>query len=278
MLARVNSCAVLGIDAFPLSVEVDNVPGSNTIRMVGLPDAAVKESQDRVFTAMRNSGFYFPRGHVVISLAPGDMRKEGSAFDLPIAIATLGATRQLSSMRISDYALVGELALDGSIRPVPGALAMAICAKASHLRGLILPWQNAEEAGVVQGLEVIGANTLNEVVAFLKGEVDIPAQRTNVASLFTKARVNVPDFSEVKGQAHVKRALTVAAAGGHNILMVWRQCQIWHSGHNIFMLWPQCQPSNRGLQLERKQYPSRKSFVRRRIDHGRLFTKIATLF
>ncbi len=220
MLARVSSCAVLGIDAFPLSVEVDNVPGLNKIRMAGLPDAAVKESQDRVFTAIRNSGFHFPQGHVVISLAPGDMRKEGSAFDLPIAVATLGATRQLSSLRISDYALVGELALDGSIRPVPGALAMAICAKASNLRGLILPWQNAEEAGVVQGLEVVGVNSLNEVVAFLKGESEIPAHKTDVAALFAKARVNVPDFSEVKGQAHVKRALTVAAAGGHNILMV----------------------------------------------------------
>ena len=220
MLARVHSSAVLGIDAFPLAVEVDNHPGTNNFFMVGLPDLAVKESRERVGSAIKNSGFRYPRGIVVINLAPADVRKEGSALDLPIAIGMLAASEQLGGIRLTEYALVGELALDGSIRHVAGALSMAIGARDQGLRGIILPAANAPEAGVVEGIDVIPVNTLDEAVAFLSGAIDLPPSVTDVKTLFDSARKDALDLTEVKGQAHVKRAMTVAAAGGHNLLMV----------------------------------------------------------
>ncbi len=220
MLARVKSFAVVGIDAYLLAIEVDNRPGMGKIKMVGLPDAAVKESEDRVWSALRNSGFRLPRGNVVVNLAPAGMRKEGSALDLPIALGMLAASDQLDGAQLADYALVGELALDGSIRPVTGALAMAIAARDEGLRGILLPGENTEEAGVVQGIEVIPVRHLQEAFAFLQAEEVLPPHRTDVNRLFSNGQAHVPDLNEVKGQAHVKRALTVAAAGGHNILMV----------------------------------------------------------
>ena len=220
MLARVQSFGVIGIEAFPVTVEVDATPGTNNIGVVGLPDAAVKESKERVPLAVRNSGFRTLRGWIVVNLAPADMRKEGSALDLPIAVGMLAATGQLKGLRLAEYGLVGELALDGSIRPVAGALSMAIMARDQHLRGILVPRANAEEAGVVQGLEAIPVERLHEAVAFLTGEESIAPYVTDVARLFAQGHANVPDLNEVKGQAHVKRALTVAAAGGHNILMI----------------------------------------------------------
>lgn len=219
MLARVQSCAVFGIDAYPLAVEVDAIPGQNKIEVVGLPDAAVKESRDRVWSAIRNSGFRGPRGRVLVNLAPADMRKEGSALDLPIAMGILAATEQLAGERLADYVLVGELALDGSVRPVAGALAMAIAAKEHKRRGILLPIENAEEAGVVRGVDILPVNTLRDAAAFLAGETDLRPYQTDVARVFAAAGNTYPDLTEVKGQAHVKRALTVAAAGGHNLLM-----------------------------------------------------------
>lgn len=220
MLARVRSCGVLGIDGFMLDVEADCYHGLVKFFMVGLPDAAVKESRDRVASAIKNSGFRFPRGTIVVNLAPADLRKEGSALDLPIAIGLLGASEQLPGKRIDDYALVGELALDGSVRPVSGALSMALAVRANGLKGLVLPKDNAEEAGVAPDVEVIPVATLNEAAAFMSGHRDIPPHRTDVRDVFERARIEAPDLTEVKGQAHVKRALTVAAAGGHNLLMV----------------------------------------------------------
>jgi magnesium chelatase family protein len=220
MLARIHACAVMGVEGFPLAVEVDASPGLNKTRVVGLPDAAVKESEDRVSSAIRNSGFRMPRGHIVISLAPADMRKEGSALDLPIAMGMLAASDQLSGMRLAEYALVGELALDGSIRPVMGALSMAISVRDRGLRGIVVPADNADEAGVVQGIEIIPMHNLHEAVAFMAEEADQPPHVTETDALFAHSHEHAPDLNEVKGQAHVKRALTVAAAGGHNILMV----------------------------------------------------------
>ncbi|MDX9971885.1 MAG: YifB family Mg chelatase-like AAA ATPase [FCB group bacterium] len=220
MLARVLSCGVLGIDGYQLGVEVDAYPGMVRFYLVGLPDAAVKESRERVGSAIKNSGFRFPHGTIVANLAPADVRKEGSALDLPIAVGLLGATDQLRGQRFSEYALVGELALDGAVRPVSGALSMALAARDSKLKGILVPVANAEEAGVAKGVDVIPVSTLNEAAAFMSGHRDIAPHVSDLAAVYDRARRTASDLTEVKGQAHVKRALTVAAAGGHNLLMV----------------------------------------------------------
>lgn len=220
MLSRVLSCGVLGIEGYPLVIEADINPGSNLFMMVGLPDLAVKESRERVGAALKNSGFRYPRGVIVVNLAPADIRKEGSALDLPIAAGLLAASEQISDKGFGEYALVGEVALDGSLRRVDGALSMAIAARDQKLKGIILPEANAEEAGVVPGIDVIPAKSLSEAIGFLSGVVEIPPYRTELESVFEQGRRNTPDLTEVKGQAHVKRALTVAAAGGHNLLMI----------------------------------------------------------
>ncbi|MBI2422015.1 MAG: YifB family Mg chelatase-like AAA ATPase [Candidatus Hydrogenedentes bacterium] len=220
MLARVQSSAILGINGIPLSVEVDNAPGLNRFTIVGLPDAAVKESQERVNSAIKNSGFRSPRGITVVNLAPADIRKEGSALDLPIALGLLAATDQLSGERFSDYALVGELALNGSVRPVAGALPMTLAARDANLKGILVPQDNAEEAGVVPGIQVIPIETLAQASEFLAGEAEISPFVTDTAALLTETTGHTLDLSDVKGQTHVKRAMTIAAAGGHNLLMV----------------------------------------------------------
>lgn len=220
MLARVRSGSVVGIEPLSLAVEVDSHPGENKVNIVGLPDLAVKESRDRVGSAIVNSGFRFPRGWVVVNLAPADVRKEGSALDLPIALGMLAVSDQLSGHRFSEYSCAGELALDGTIRPIAGALSLALGARQEKLKGILVPSANATEAGVVEGVEVIPVANLNEAAAFMGGSSDITPHRTDVRAIFENARGDVADLSEVKGQAHVKRAMTVAAAGGHNLLMI----------------------------------------------------------
>ena len=220
MLARVLSAAVNGIEAFPVEVEVNCGWGDTVIVIVGLPDAAVKESRDRVSTALTNSGFKFPMGRTTINLAPADVKKEGPSFDLPIAIGMLGASEQLNSDQLDNFVMVGELALDGAVRPVKGVLPVAWRARAEGRAGLLVPAENAAEAAVVQGLTVIPVQNLREAAGFLEGEIKIVPTKIDLSTIFEQAYTEENDMAEVKGQESVKRALEIAAAGGHNILLI----------------------------------------------------------
>ena len=221
MLAKVRSMGLHGIEAFPVEVEV-YVTRSDMPRatLVGLPDASVKESVDRVRAALRNSGYRLPTLSATVNLAPADRRKEGPAFELPIALGLIQATDSATFDGRARYAVVGELALDGRVRKVNGCLSMALEARRQKLDGVIVPIDNAREAAVVSGIDVIPVGTLSEAVAFLTGAAPLQPLKLDLEEVFRSAPAYDIDFSEVQGQHHVKRALEVAAAGGHNVLMI----------------------------------------------------------
>jgi len=223
MLFTTLSAAVYGIDANLIDVEVDIGPHpveKENFMTVGLPDAAVRESRQRIQAALKNCGFEMPRSKVTINLAPADLKKEGSGFDLPMAMGILGAYSSLVKKELPDYVFVGELSLDGSVRGIRGALPIAVAARARKIPNLIVPEANAREAAVVSGLKVYPVRSLLQVVQLINSGNGVAPLEVNCAELLDKAQQFTVDFKEVRGQQSGKRALEVASAGGHNILMI----------------------------------------------------------
>ncbi|MCB9288240.1 MAG: YifB family Mg chelatase-like AAA ATPase [Lewinellaceae bacterium] len=225
MLVKTFAAAVHGVDARKITVEVNTggfvAAGKQFYHLVGLPDNAVKEGFQRIEAAIQNIGFRMMRVKTVVNLAPADIRKEGSAYDLPIAMAVMAATDQVNGEELDQYIMMGELSLDGSLRPIKGALPIAIMARKEGYKGFILPKQNAREAAIVNGLDVFGVNSLREAVDFLGGELKIePKMVITRDEFFENQNIYDVDFSDVKGQQNIKRALEIAAAGGHNVILI----------------------------------------------------------
>lgn len=222
MLVKVYGSAVYGVDAITITMEIDSSPNQPPgYFIVGLPDNAVKESVDRILSAIKNNGLERPRYKVLVNMAPADIKKAGSAYDLPIALGMLAVTGQLVSTTIGEYIIMGELSLDGSLKPIKGALPIAIQARAEKFKGLILPKQNAREAALVNNLEVYGISHINEAVDFFNGKLHLqPVEVNTRAEFFTAQEFFDIDFADVKGQINVKRALEIAAAGGHNAILI----------------------------------------------------------
>ncbi len=220
MLAKVFSCGIIGLEAYSVTIEVDVANGLPATIIVGLPDNAVRESKERVRAALRNSGFEFPAQRITVNLSPADIKKEGSSFDLAIALGILAATGQIEASRLKEYLILGQLSLDGNLQPIYGALTAAISVPKNEFKGIVLPASNAPEAAVAEGAAIFPAENLNQVAAFLQSPDLIAKFTVDRTVLLQKAKGYEIDLSDVKGQTFVKRGLEIAAAGAHNILMI----------------------------------------------------------
>ncbi|MBS1528137.1 MAG: ATP-binding protein, partial [Bacteroidetes bacterium] len=221
MLVKTFGSAVYGIQAMTITVEVNISGGNIYYAIVGLPDNAVRESWQRIESALVTNGFRMPRQRIIVNMAPADIKKEGSSYDLTIATAILAASGQIESDKLDKYVIMGELSLDGSLQPIKGALSISIQARKDGFKGFILPKQNAREAAIVNDLDVYGVENITEVVQFFNGETQLKPEIVNTREEFFNSLCNYDsDFSDVKGQENIKRALEIAAAGGHNVILI----------------------------------------------------------